>query len=184
MSHENYEYYIFRLGQNQQTGQNLFPDFGDETDQYRFLHETSHAYQDYLMNKESNGEKDKWYDKVINREINSIFGILFEYCYKKRREQNSGLSTWGNVPDYNNVSEPSQSAVRAIEDANELITMYLWNPKYLDIFLDYVSCNIDGFNEENIRNDGLSKITQQERSRLKQLIQEYIKEMKQNINPQ
>ena len=134
------------------------------------------------MDKETNGHKNEWYDKVVKQEINSVFGILFEYCYKKRREQSLGLSTWGNVPDYNSVSEPSQSAVRAIEDANELITMYLWNPKYFDTFLDYVSCNIPGFNEQSLREDGLGKITQQEKEGLKQLIKEYINEMKQNIS--
>ena len=62
-----------------------------------------------------------------------------------------GLSTWGNVPDYDNISEPSQSAIRAIEDANELITMYLWNPKYLDVFLDYISININEYDFSNLK---------------------------------
>lgn len=184
MPDDQYNYYIFRLGENSETGKELFPTKGEEADQYRFLHETSHAYQEFLMDKESSGSSGAWYNKVLSHEIDSNLGLLFEYCYKKRNEShNRGLSTWGNVPDYNNVRHlPSQNAVRAIEDANELVTMYLWHPEYLDTFFDYVSGKIPGYDDSNLQEDKLTKITEEERESLKILLEEYITEMKNHFS--
>ncbi|HPL93287.1 MAG TPA: hypothetical protein PLB38_03335 [bacterium] len=180
---EGYHEYIFCLGQNSKTGEYLFPEPGDETSRYRFLHEVSHAYQVYLRDKETNGNKDYWCEKLINHEINSIFGLLFEYCYRKRKIHGNGigLSACGNSSVYNNVSEPSQGLTRANEDANELITMYLWNPKYFETFLDYVSVNIPGYGEESLRRDHLIKISNTEKEGLKKVVMEYIREMKENV---
>lgn len=181
MSLENYHRFIFELGQNPQTGEDLFPEQGDETSQYRFLHEVSHAYQVYLRDKETAGREEQWCEKVLNHEITSVFGILFEYCYLKRRTQGLGLSVAGNLPDYDNVPEPSQGLTRANEDANELITMYLWNPKYFETFLDYLSGNIRGYGDESLRRAGLRKISNKEKDGLKEIIAEYIREMKENV---
>lgn len=187
MPEKEYEYYIFRLGTDVATGKQLFPENGDETDQYRFLHETSHAYQQYLVDTESPDNPRMWYDRVLQEgtgKIKSVFGLLFEYCYKKRRENiNKGLSTWGNVPDYNCVQDPSsQAAVRAIEDANELITMYLWNPQYLDTFFKYLSGNIPGYDDQSLQEDRLSKISENERDALRLIVEEYIQEMKREMS--
>ncbi len=183
MPTEQYNYYIFRLGKNSATGENLFPKPGDETDQYRFLHETSHAYQKYLMQEESPAEPTKWYEKVLSGKIVSELGILFEFCYQKRtQDPERGLSTWGNVPDYNAVKHAaSRNAVRAIEDANELITMALWHPEYLKTFLDYVAGKIPGYREQNLEQDGLIRITDSENNALQILINQYIKKMHDNI---
>ncbi len=187
MPKREYEYYIVRLGKNSANGQNLFPTNGDETDQYRFLHETSHAYQQLLMDNEAPDNPGQWYDRVLSddeQQIDSNLGLLFQYCYQKRKENpQKGLSTWGNVPDYNSVQgESSQNATRAIEDANELVTMYLWNPEYLSTFLEYVSVNITGYDETNLAEDKLIKISNTEKESLKDLIRGYIAEMKKNID--
>lgn len=191
MPQKEYEYYIFRLGADTETGTQLFPENGDETDQYRFLHETSHAYQQYLVDKESPDNPRMWYDRALKEgegKIDSNYGLLFEFCYRKRKESkrraedpDRGLSTWGNVPDYNCVSDASsQNAVRAIEDANELVTMYLWNPQYLTTFLEYLSGNVPGYDEMSLQEDRLLKISEKEKEKesLKLLVGEYILEMK------
>lgn len=186
MSTESYNYYIFRLGKDEK-GENLFPKFGDETDQYRFLHETCHAYQDYLVNKEStdkNLSQLSWYNNAVNSKNDSTFSILFKLCYEIRKNnENKGLSTWGNVPDYNSIEgEANRIAMRALEDSNELITMKLWNSKYLDTFLDYVSLNIQGYNEASLNQDNLVKIANNTKILIKQIVDLYIEEMKNNIN--
>lgn len=187
MPKKQYEYYIFRIGRDAATGKQLYPENGRETDQYRFLHETSHAYQQYLMEKESPENPLMWYDRVVKEgkgKIKSIFGILFEYCFKKRTGNiNKGLSTWGNVPDYNCIQDlNSQGATRALEDANELVTMYLWNPQYLDTFLEYLSGNIPGYDEQSLQKDRLLKISGEEKAALKLLVEEYIREMKREMS--
>jgi len=182
MSDEQYNYYIFRLGIDPETREPLFPK-PEETDQYRFLHETSHAYQEYLINKENSNNPNQWYTKASNDEIDSNYAILWNFCFKKRQQRCGGLSTWGNVPDYNSIQNPqSQAAIRAIEDANELITMYLWNPKYFETFLDYLSGNISGYGDSELKSDNLVKISNTEKEALVSLIKEYVDEMKKNIS--
>lgn len=187
MSEENYKYYIFRLGVNSKNGECLYPKLGDETDQYRFLHETNHAYQDYLINKESrknNIDSVNWHNKAVVEELDSNFSLLFKFCYENRKNNyGKGLSTWGNVPDYNSIeNQDSQNAIRAIEDANEMVTMYMWHPEYLETFLNYVSLNIPEYKELDLDKDGFTKISNQERESLKALIEMYIEEMKTEIN--
>lgn len=165
-----YNYYIFRLGETLETQKPLFPEAGEEADQYRFLHETSHAYQEYLQAKESPDNPYRWCDRVIsegNEHIDSNLSLLFKYCYKKRHDNpGKGLSTWGNVPDYNNIEDlRSQNATRAIEDANELVTMYLWHPEYLDTYLSYIAGEIPGYGEASIAEDQLIKISLAEKKR-------------------
>jgi hypothetical protein len=182
MSEEQYQHYIFRLGIDQETQEMLFPQ-PEEMDQYRFLHETSHAYQEYLTNKESPGNPDQWYTKVMNNEIDSNYAILWNYCFEKRQQGDKGLSTLGNVPDYSSIqNQLSQSAVRAIEDANELVTMYLWHPQYLETFLDYISGNKNGYGDSDLDNDGLTKISNNEKENLLLLMQTYVNEMKAEIS--
>ena len=185
MSKENYEYYIFRLG-NAQNGESLSPKQGDETDQYRFLHETGHAYQDYLVNKESsenNFDSLSWYNKAVEGNNDSTFSMLFKLCFEIRKaNENKGLSTWGNVPDYENIDvKNNRVAVKALEDANELVVMQLWHPKYLDTFLDYLALKINGYNETSLEKDKLTKISLNTRQILKEIIELYIEEMKINI---
>ncbi|MEI8270012.1 MAG: hypothetical protein WCG45_01460 [bacterium] len=185
MSKENYEYYIFRLGKDQ-NGESLFPKQGDETNQYRFLHETSHAYQDYLVNKESsenNFDSLSWYNKAVEEKQDSTFSMLFKLCFEIRKaNENKGLSTWGNVPDYENIDvKNNRVAVKALEDANELVVMQLWHPKYLDTFLDYLALKNNGYDETSLEKDKLSKISPNTRQILKEIIELYIEEMKINL---
>ena len=187
MSDENYKYYIFRLGTNSSNGEYLFPNKGDEADQYRFLHETSHAYQDYLINKESrenNISSTNWHDKAAAEELDSNFSLLFKFCYENRKNNSGkGLSTWGNVPDYNSITNlNSQNAIRAIEDVNELATMYMWHPEYFETFLNYISLSLSGYKESDLDKDGLTKISRQAAASLKILLEMYIEEMKVEIN--
>jgi len=186
MSEENYNYYIFRLGVNSTNGECLFPRQGDESNQYRFLHETNHAYQDYLVHKESlesNIPSSSWYDKAVSGELDSNFALLFQFCYENRKKNiTEGLSTWGNVPDYNSINHvASQTAIRAIEDANEMITMFIWHPEYLDAFLNYVSLNTHGYTEADLKKDCLTKLSVDKIKALKDLLELYIEEMKSSI---
>lgn len=181
MSKESYNYYIFRLGLGS-NGESLYPEYGTETDQYRFLHETGHAYQSYLVKKESSVLKIdpmSWHNEAVKGEDNSTFSMLFNLCYKIRSvNENKGLSTWGNVPDYNGIDGNSNRiAMRALEDANELVVMKLWHPKYLETFLDYVSLKINGFNESNLESDRLVKIGEKAKSDLKEIVDLYVEEM-------
>ena len=185
MSKENYEYYIFRLGKDQ-NGESLFPKQGDETNQYRFLHETSHAYQNYLIEKESlekNTDPLSWYNQAIQGDDDSTFSLLFKVCYARRQiNENRGLSTWGNVPDYESIDiKNNRIGMKAIEDANELVTMQLWHPKYLETFLDYLSLEIEGYNEANLERDKLAKITPNTRQALKGIVELYVEEMRINV---
>jgi hypothetical protein len=181
MPDKQYLYYIFRLGIDPETREPLFPN-PNETDQYRFLHETSHAYQKYLTIKENPNNPDQWYTKASNNEIDSNYAILWNFCFKKRLQGGKGLSTWGNVPDYNSIQNPqSQAAIKAIEDVNELVTMYLWHPKYFETFLDYLSGNISGYGDSELENDNLAKISKTEKEALASLIKDYVDEMKKNI---
>ncbi len=89
-------YYIFRMPSELSDGRevNLFPEKEKEIDVYRFLHETSHAYQEYLMKKESPDDPGRWYGRALSEgdsKIDSNLGLLFEFC-KEKREQNAGES--------------------------------------------------------------------------------------------
>jgi hypothetical protein len=185
ISDANYNHYYFRLGRDKQTGQNIFPR-KDEDDRYRFLHETCHAYQDYLTKKENPNDPEEWHDMASKNQINSTYSLLFNFCFSKR-EQNEklGLSTWGNVPDYNGIPDDrSRKAVRAIEDANEMVVMKLWHPELFNTFLDYISGKkIDGkqYPPEQIKGDGYIQINNETREPLSDLIDMYVKEMKENI---
>ncbi len=179
MSEESYNYYVFRLGKDA-NGEPLYPQKGTETDAYRFLHETSHAYQDFLIDKDG---ASNWHDKAIKGEVDSIFSLLFGYCYQKRiNNPGKGLSTWGNVPDYNSIeNKNNQNVIRAVEDANELVTMCLWNQKYFETFLDYLSLSIPGYDVSSLEADKLAIISNDEKEALNVAVQLYIKEMKKNI---
>jgi len=185
ISKEDYDYYIFRLGQDS-SGEHLYPKHGDETDQYRFLHETSHAYQTYLIDKESqenNLGPLSWYNKAVEGSNDSTFSLLFQLCYKIREtNENRGLSTWGNVPDYESIDgDANRIAMKALEDANELVTMSLWHPEYLKTFLNYVSLQIEGYDEESLVQDRLVKVSSKTQQTLKDIIDLYVIEMKNNM---
>jgi hypothetical protein len=188
---EKENYYIFRLGENQLTGEHLFPKIGDgvggEVDTYRFLHETNHAYQDWRKDEDNS---ERWFEDAISKSVKektSPMERIFKFCYEKRKEQGFGLSTWGNVPDYDYRAHPeipnieSEVATRAWEDVNELSTMYLWHPEYLNTFLEYLSGNIDGYGNQDLKEDKLVRITEEEKKFLQKNILQYIEEMKENI---
>ncbi len=210
MSQENQKHYIFRLGENSLTGEHLFPKIGEgvggEVDAYRFIHESSHAYQDWRRDKD---RSDRWFEKAISNdseENSSPMERIFKFCYDKRENKGFGLSTWGNIPEYDEWAKESENkylegkdrneeniekaidyglknerCIRSWEDLNELATMYLWHPEYLNTFLEYLSGDIDGYGVQDLKNDGYVKITKEEKDFLKKNILEYIEEMKENI---
>ncbi len=197
MPHTKWEHCIFKMGVNQETGENLFPSPGEETAKYRFLHEANHAYQDYLCFEECSKDPRLWYEKVLGGEIKSVYGNLFSFCFQKREEQDcnekgekeQGLSVWGNAPNYkddeNIPNRASEIAVRAQEDANELITMFLWHPEYFKVYLDYLSLNHDNFQvrekevtKEDLLKNGLLQITKKEAEFLNEIVSLYVAEMR------
>ena len=181
ISKTNYEHYFFRLGQNPQTREPLYPTGQDETDCYRFLHEVSHAYQDYLTKKENPTNPDTWYQKAASGELDSPFAVLFGVCAQIRQKDiNRGLSTWGNVPDYA-ADRSTELAARTIDDANELVTMYLWNPEYFNTYLDYLAGDYPGYGDQNLEEDGLTKLTPDGKELIRTLVMDYIEEMKQQV---
>ncbi len=204
MPHIKWEHCIFKVGDNEKTGENIFPSPGPETEKYRFLHEANHAYQDYLCGKECPDNPKEWYQKVLEGEIDSCYGKLFFFCFKKReendenegekRKKEKGLSVWGNAPNYgkeedgNILNRASEIAVRAQEDANELVTMFLWHPSYLDVYLDYLSLNYNNpqirekeLTGEDLEKRGVIRISSEEVCLLKKMVRAYAEEMKEKI---
>ncbi len=206
MPHCKWEDCIFKMGINQITNENLFPSPGIETKKYRFLHEANHAYQEYLCNKENNNNPQEWHQKALQKEINSPYAKLFNFCFYKRKEADEnrkqtenkqGLSVWGNASTYNYKGDNdipnklSEIAVRSQEDANELITMYLWHPLYLNMYLDYLSLNYNNYQirekeltQEDLQRYNLIRLIDKEVNILHKLIESYIVEMKNNIGEQ
>ena len=201
MPHVKWEQCIFKEGINEKTRENLFPSPGPETEKYRFLHEANHAYQEYLCCRESSDDPQAWYQKVLEGKIDSCYGRLFLFCFKKReesdeeegekREKEKGLSVWGNAPHYDcrgeNVipNRASEIAVRAQEDANELVTMFLWHPDYFSVYLDYLSLNHNNpqirekeLTKRDLEERGLLRISNEEAERLRELVFAYVAEMK------
>jgi|GEM_PF-1467497 len=203
MPHTKWEKCIFKMGINKKTEENLFPNPGVETKRYRFLHEASHGYQEYLCHKESPEDAKLWHGKSLEGEINSFYSKIFNFCFHKRAEENDnkgekkekerGLSIWGNVSKYSVESgeilnKNSEIAVRAQEDANELITMFLWHPEYLDNYLDYLSLNYENHQvrerestREDLEKRGLLQISKEDAGYLREVIASYVGEMKNEI---
>jgi len=204
MPHTKWEQCIFKMGINEKTKENLFPSPGKETEKYRFLHEANHAYQDYLCFLESPEDPGSWYQKSLEGEIMSCYGNLFVFCFQKRmqgdeeegekRKKEKGISVWGNAPNYNHKEDKeipnraSEVAVRAQEDANELVTMFLWHPDYFNIYMDYLSLNHDNYQirekeltKEDLEKGGLVEISKEEAGYLRELVVSYVEEMKKKI---
>ncbi len=203
MPHNKWEDCIFKMGVNTETGESLFPEPGAETDKYRFLHEANHAYQDYLCSKESPKEPALFYQKCLNNEIVSSYADLFRFCFRKRKEEKisnkegspvKGLSVWGNAPNYKHQgnegipNEDSEIAIRAQEDANELVTMFLWHPEYFNMYLAYISLDHDNFKvrekeltKEDLERKGLIKLSKEEAALLKKMVDSYVREMKEDL---
>jgi len=204
MPHIKWEQCIFKVGVNEKTKENLFPSPGPETKRYRFLHEANHAYQEYLCRQECSDNPKEWYQKALEGEIDSCYGELFVFCFKKReandereglkRTKEKGLSVWGNAPNYGKeenesiLNRASEIAVRAQEDANELVTMFLWHPSYFNVYLDYLSLNHDNpqirekeLTEEDLEKRGVTRISTEEASHLEEMVRAYTEEMKEEI---
>ncbi len=204
MPHHKWEDCIFKMGFNFKTEENLFPEPEDETRKYRFLHEANHAYQEYLTNIESPENPKEWYEKALSGELVSVYACLFSFCFQKRMEElqkekecdycAKGLSIWGNAPNYdykNDKSIPnieSEIAVRAQEDANELVTMYMWHPEYFNAYMDYLSLNYENeeirekeLTKEDLDKKNLVRITKIEAEQIKELVSLYVEEMKLRI---
>ncbi len=201
MPFKKWEKCIFRMGVNRKTGEDIFPKIGKETRKYRFLHEASHAYQDYLCSNECKKDPSLWYEKSLNGEIVSSYSDLFNFCFKRREEVGNadkgkirGLSVWGNVSKYEYgegediINKASEIAVRAQEDANELVTMFLWHPEYFNIYMDYLSLNKknsqiqkENINIDNLEKRGLIRISKKEGEYLERVVSSYVKEMREEI---
>ncbi len=207
MPHRKWEDCIFKMGRNKETGENLFPDPGPETEKYRFLHEANHAYQEYLCSKESPEAPEEFYQKALEGNIDCPYARLFSFCFQKRKDSREcekersspkGISVWGNAPHYayradeEIPNEASEVAVRAQEDANELVTMFLWHPDYFDMYLDYLSLNYENpevrekeLTREDLERRGLLSLSKEEASQLKNIVLSYVEKMKELIdNPQ
>lgn len=161
---------------------------------YRFLHATVHAHQEYLKDSESAKRKldsKDYYEDSVKERINTPFTKLFSFCYSKRKNNYDrisvvrGLTTWGNVQDYNHkvneeiLNQNSEHATRALKDANELITMYLWNPKYFETYINYLSPPLK--TEELLYKKGLLKVKQEESYYLEDLVKILVEDMKKSI---
>lgn len=204
MPHIKWEKCIFKMGKNKETEENIFPSPGIETEKYRFLHEANHAYQEYLCCIESKEDPKNWHQKSLEGKIDSCYSKLFNFCFLKREaedvlrgEKNEierGLSIWGNASNYSFKEEneipnrDSEIAVRAQEDANELATMFLWHPEYFQSYLDYLSLNYNNhevremeLTKNDLEERGLIRITKEEADYLREVVSEYVKEMKKNI---
>ncbi len=188
-----------------------FPLDWDETKRYTILHETSHAYQEYLYHKELSENNvwinnwsaaNIWAQEVLKGTMDSTYAILWKEMYDIRMRdlwRTHGLSTFGSVENYtipDNEEESdrkeekerkkrenkrSQAAIRAIEDANELVNMYLWDPTYLQNFLRYISWQLH-FSDEQIYNEWFVKITKEYANILLELIWNYVEEMMKTIS--
>ncbi|MDA3815532.1 MAG: hypothetical protein PF549_04155, partial [Patescibacteria group bacterium] len=203
MPHQTWEDCVFKMGRNKEIEEDLFPAPGVETEKYRFLHEINHAYQEYLCSKESPEDPKEWYQKSLQGEVSSCYSKLFYFCFQKREEIETnkkenelqkGISIWGNAENYNyknNKEIPnkiSELAVRAQEDANEMITMFLWHPFYFNTYIDYLSLNYQNrevrereLTREDLERQNLISISKEEASNLKKIVRAYVKEMKENI---
>jgi len=60
--------------------------------------------------------------------------------------------------------------------------MYLWSPEYFDTYLNYLSGNIPGYGESNLAQDGLAQLPNSKKELLKQVVLDYVDEMKRIIN--
>lgn len=205
MPHQKWEDCIFKMGFNQKIKEHLFPVPEEETKRYRFLHEANHAYQEYLTDIESPENSKEWHQKALSGELVSVYACLFVFCFQKRMEELSkekecdycakGLSIWGNAPNYDYKSDEnipnieSEIAVRAQEDANELVTMYIWHPDYFNVYMDYLSLNYENpeirekeLTGEDLNKKNLTRITKTEAEQLKEVVSLYVQEMKRIIN--
>ncbi len=204
MPHHKWEDCIFKMGVNKETGEHFFPTPMKETRKYRFLHEASHAYQEFLAKKESSENPQDWHQKALQGKIITPYSALFVFCYQKRLEDMGsekecsycarGLSIWGNAPvyDYKNnsaiINKESEMAVRAQEDVNELVTMYIWHPEYLYSYLDYLSLNYENneirereITKEDVVSQNLIVLSREEAQHIKYLVKEYVREMKEFV---
>ncbi len=164
----------------------------NELGTYRFLHETCYAYQDYLKNKESterNFDPKEYYNNAVEGTIDTTFTKLLSFCYLKRKKLHEkfnvtrGLSTWGNSVSYNYgenegiLNQNSEYATRALKDANELVTMYLWNPRFFETYTTYLHTNP----QVQLYKKGLLKLKEEETNYLVDLVKIFVEEMKENI---
>lgn len=174
-----YDHYTVRLGYHPQSREALWPRY-EEMDQYRFLHEVGHGYQSYVQTQEG---QNRWFDRALTGDADSHLATLFSFCYETREAQGRGVTTWGNQTGYNDiVDRRSQTATRAIEDANELITMYLWHPEYFTTYIKYLSLQLPRYTQANLDADGLTRITPQQATALGEVVKSYVDEMKERVS--
>ncbi len=140
----------------------------NDLDIYRFLQQTVSAYQEYLKDKES---------------LHTPYSKLFTLCYTKRKGKKDkysvirGFSTWGSMENEEDIQD---ERFRASRDVNELLTIYLWNPKYFDSYINYLKTNAT----TELYKKGLVKIDKYEAEDIKEIVTDIIAEMKEEIKQQ
>lgn len=200
MEYSLYKHYVFN------DPQNLKPSY-EKWDNYRFVHELSHSYQGMQMDKDISTlsslnmqDINGWaynmrilgQDRVnlTEREFRASYGDieisnyakLFGYCYYLREKykhlaDHRYLTTFANQLDYRSESQEVRYHLGAIEDANELVTMFLWNPNYFMSYMNYLSGEIPNYNRYK-QVDNLITISLAEKNKIIDLVREYVKEMK------
>lgn len=131
----------------------LYTEQKDEIEKYCFLQSVVQAYQENL---------DK---RILD------FKNFFDFCLEKREEGKhlKGLTSFGNTKPH--------KISGALKDANELVTMYIWHPKYFETYAEYLIKNRESFGKNK-----LVKISQEESENLKNFVQIYVENMKEEIN--
>ena len=182
-----------------QDSRNLAPSL-EKIDHYRFIHESSHAYQNIQMHQDFLNPKmietgvtnvDRWEGLLENSKAEleaadlydslSDYGKLYHYAYHLRlsRGENNqnNLSTFASQPDYSGYSGVERRRLAACEDANELVTMFLWNPWYFTSYLALLKDN--HANSLQFKSQArLTTITEAEEGQLFEIVLTYI----QNLN--
>ena len=144
----------------------------DETKKYLFLNATVQAYREHIK-KEG-----------LSKPLTS----LIEICYQKRKLSTEkdlprkaytrGFSLRGSHPQYFNEHKEEEYISRALIDVDELITMYIWNPKFFEGYINYLSSKP----KEILYKKKLCLIKDsQEAEEIKSLVNLYIEQMKEII---
>jgi hypothetical protein len=159
----------------------------NEIDTYMHLKKVISAYREYVLKAEIMEEcmslEDYYKLALLGETESTIFVELFRFCYEKReRGEYRGLSIPGSSEEYDNekneeiVNLEAELLTRTLEDMDELITMYLWNPQFFEGFINYLPTKEKG----NLRKK-LLIIEDEEVKVLKALVFSYVEEMKERI---
>lgn len=175
---------------------NLAPTL-ERIDHYRFIHESGHAYQNIQMHADFRNPKmieagattEETWERLMELSKEELkaadlydslsdYGKLYHFAYHLRLSKginnNNNLSTFASQPDYARYSEVEKRKLAACEDANELVTMFLWNPKYFTNYLALLKSN----NYSAFKSQGrLTTISEAEEAELFEIVLTYIQNL-------